>query len=53
MARRFYNAHATDHMKRQVPIAKYFQHQTSGAFSDEHLQHTEPRWPGVNFSSPP
>jgi hypothetical protein len=36
---RFYNAHATDHMKRQVPIAKYFRHQTSGAFSDEHLQH--------------
>jgi len=37
--KRFYSAHETDHMKRHVPISKYFRAQTKGTFSEEHLQH--------------
>jgi len=36
---RFYRAHATDHMRRHVPISKYFRAQARGSFSEEHLQH--------------
>lgn len=37
--KRFYGAHATDHMTRHVPIAKYFRAQARGTFSEDHLQH--------------
>jgi hypothetical protein len=36
---RFYESHETDHMKSNVPISKYFKTQSSGRFSEEHLQH--------------
>jgi hypothetical protein len=36
---RFYKSHDTEHMRRHVPISKYFKAQTRGRFSDEHLQH--------------
>ena len=36
---RFYAAHETDHMRRHVPISKYFKAQARGRFSEEHLQH--------------
>jgi len=36
---RFYHSHETDHMRRHVPISKYFKAQARGQFSEEHLQH--------------
>lgn len=36
---RFYNSHETEHMRRHVPISKYFKAQARGRFSEEHLQH--------------